>query len=317
MDTLVFIFHQMLNFSIPLMIVALGGMFTERSGIINIGLDGIMIMGALASFMFIRLTEGLIDGQPLLLLAILVSIISGILFSLLHAFASINLKADQIISGQALNMLAPAFSVFVARLFLGDSIISFKNTFIIDEVPLLSKIPVIGDILFKNAYITTYLGLIILMLSQFVLYKTRFGLRLRACGEYPQAPDSVGIDVIRMRYIGVMISGALSGLGGLVFVMPNSTNFNGSVSGYGFLALAVMILGQWQPMKIFYAALFFGTLKTMSAIYSGIPFFNTLGIPGNYYKLMPYLITVLVLIVGPKSIAAPKAEGQPFEKGMS
>lgn len=317
MDTINFIFHQMLNFSIPLLIVALGGMFSSRSGITNIGLDGIMIIGALASFMFIRFTETFITGQTLLLLAILVSIISGMLFSLLHAFAAINLKANQIISGQALNMIAPSFSVFVARLFIGDSIISFKNTFMISEVPILSQIPILGDLLFKGMYLTTYLGLFILGVSHFVLYKTRFGLRLRACGEYPQAPDSVGIDVQKIRYIGVLISGALSGLGGLVFVLPNSTNFNGTVSGYGFLALAVMILGQWQPVKILFASLFFGTLKTMSAIYSGIPFFNTLGIPGNYYKLMPYLITVIVLILGPKSLAGPKAEGQPFEKGMS
>ncbi len=187
----------------------------------------------------------------------------------------------------------------------------------IEEIPFLSQIPVLGDLLFKNIYLTTYLGLLVLWASHFVLYKTRFGLRLRACGEYPQAPDSVGIDVQKIRYIGVLISGGLSGLGGLVFVLPNSTNFNGTVSGYGFLALAVMILGQWQPSKIFFASLFFGTLKTMSAIYSGIPFFNTLGIPGNYYKLMPYLITVIVLILGPKSLAGPKAEGLPFEKGMS
>ncbi|BBB47653.1 ABC transporter permease [Pelolinea submarina] len=317
MDTITFIFHQMLNFSIPLLIVALGGMFSSRCGIINIGLDGIMIIGALASFMFIRYAEGYISSQTLLLLAILVSIVSGMIFSLLHAFASINLKANQIISGQALNMIAPAFSVFVARLFIGDSIISFKNTFMIEEIPFLSQIPVLGDLLFKNIYLTTYLGLLVLWASHFVLYKTRFGLRLRACGEYPQAPDSVGIDVQKIRYIGVLISGGLSGLGGLVFVLPNSTNFNGTVSGYGFLALAVMILGQWQPSKIFFASLFFGTLKTMSAIYSGIPFFNTLGIPGNYYKLMPYLITVIVLILGPKSLAGPKAEGLPFEKGMS
>jgi simple sugar transport system permease protein len=307
----------MLNFSIPLLIVALGGMFSSRCGITNIGLDGIMIIGALASFMFIRYAESYITGQTLLLLAVLVSIVSGMIFSLLHAFASINLKANQIISGQALNMIAPAFSVFVARLFIGDSIISFKNTFMIEEIPFLSQIPILGDLLFKNIYLTTYLGLLVLWISHFILYKTKFGLRLRACGEYPQAPDSVGIDVQKIRYIGVLISGGLSGLGGLVFVLPNSTNFNGTVSGYGFLALAVMILGQWQPSKIFFASLFFGTLKTMSAIYSGIPFFNTLGIPGNYYKLMPYLITVIVLILGPKSLAGPKAEGLPFEKGMS
>ncbi len=317
METINFIFHQMLNFSIPLLIVALGGMFSSCSGITNIGLDGIMIIGALTSFMFIRYMEPFINGQTLLLLAILISIVSGMLFSLLHAFASINLKANQIISGQALNMIAPSFSVFVSRLFIGDSIISFKNTFMIPEVPILSQIPILGDFFFRNMYLTTYLGLLILLTSHFILYKTKFGLRLRACGEYPQAPDSVGIDVLKIRYIGVLISGALSGLGGLVFVLPNSTNFNGTVSGYGFLALAVMILGQWQPMKILYASLFFGTLKTMSAIYSGIPFFNTLGIPGNYYKLMPYLITVIVLILGPKSLAGPKAEGLPFEKGQS
>jgi len=317
MDTIIFIIHQMLNFSVPLLIVALGGMFSEKSGVVNIGLDGIMIMGAFSSIIFLRYTEAFMSGQTQLLLAVLIALVAGALFSLLHAFASINLKADQIISGQALNMLAPAFSVFAARLFLGDSIINFNNTFVINQIPVLSQIPFIGDILFKKVYLTTYIGLIILLISQFVLYKTKFGLRLRACGEYPQAPDSVGIDVLKMRYIGVLISGALSGLGGLVFVLPNSTNFNGTVSGYGFLALAVMILGQWQPVKIFYASLFFGMLKTMSAIYSGIPFFNTLGIPGNYYKLMPYLITVIVLLLGPKALAGPKAAGKPFEKGMS
>lgn len=317
MDTIAFILRQMLNFSIPLLIVAIGSMYSSRSGVINIGLDGIMIMGALTSFLFLRFTEGTMSGQAQLFVAILISVITGILISLLHAFAAINFNADQIISGQALNMLAPAFAVFVARIILGDSIISFKNTFIIQEVPLLSKIPFIGDVLFTNAYLTTFLGFLILIVARFVLYRTRFGLRLRACGEYPQAPDSVGINVRKMRYIGVMISGALAGLGGLVFVMPNSTNFNGQVSGYGFLALAVMIFGQWTPMKIFWASIFFGSLKTMSAIYSGIPFFNTLGIPGDYYKLMPYLITMIVLALGPKGLAGPKAEGKPFEKGMS
>jgi general nucleoside transport system permease protein len=317
METLIFILRQMLNFAIPLLIVALGSMYSSRSGVINIGLDGIMIMGAFTSITFIRYTEGIMTGQAQLLVAIVIAIVTGILISVLHAFAAINLKADQIISGTALNMLAPAFAVFAARLFLGDSIVSFKNTFAIPAVPYLSQIPFIGGILFQKAYITTYLGFLILIVSQFVLYKTKFGLRLRACGEYPQAPDSVGIDVIKMRYIGVLISGAMAGLGGLVFIMPNSTNFNGTVSGYGFLALAVMILGQWKPMNILYASLFFGMLKTMSAIYSGIPFFNTLGIPGNYYKLLPYLITVIVLILGPKALAGPKAEGQPFEKGMS
>ena len=317
MNTLEFTLHQMLNFTIPLLIVALGGMFSSRSGITNIGLDGMMIMGALTSMMYIRFTQDFMGGQTQLLVAILIAVVTGMLYSLLHAFASINLKANQIISGQALNMLAPAFSIFVARLFLGEGIITFKNTFIIPEIQPFSQIPFIGPILFQMTYVTTFLGFVILGVSSFVLYKTRFGLRLRACGEYPQAPDSVGIDVLRYRYAGVIISGALAGLGGLVFVLPNSTNFNGDVSGYGFLALAVMILGQWRPSRIFFAALFFGLLKTFSATYSGISFLNTLGIAGNYYKLMPYVITIFVLILGPKGLVGPKAEGKPFEKGMS
>lgn len=316
MQTLIFILHQMLNFSIPLLIVALGGMFSSRSGITNIGLDGMMVMGALCSFLFIRFTQDFMSGQQQLVIAIIISIVSGMLFSLLHAFAAIHLNANQIISGQALNMLAPAFSIFIARIFLGEQMIQFKNTFMIEEIPVLGKIPVLGEILFQDVYITTYLGIAILLASAFLLYKTRFGLRLRACGEYPQAPDSVGVNVYKMRYAGVLLSGALSGLGGLVYVMPNSTNFNASVSGYGFLAMAVMILGKWQPGKICLAAFFFGLMKTFSAIYSGIPFLNTLGIPGNIYKLMPYLITMIVLLFGAKNSAAPKAEGKPFEKGM-
>lgn len=312
-----FTLRQMLNFTIPLLIVALGGMFSSRSGITNIGLDGMMIMGALTSIFYIRFTQNYMGGQTQLLIAVLIAVVTGILYSLLHAFASINLKANQIISGQALNMLAPAFSVFISRIFIGEGIISFKDTFMIPEIPGLSRIPFIGPIFFQNVHLTNFLGIAILLVSSFVLYKTRFGLRLRACGEYPQAPDSLGIDVLKYRYVGVMISGALAGLGGLTFVLPNSTNFNGDVSGYGFLALAVMILGQWTPSKIALAALFFGTLKTLSATYSGIPFLNTLGIAGNYYKLMPFVITIFVLILGPKGLVGPAAEGKPFEKGMS
>lgn len=318
MSTFTFIVHQMLNFTIPLLIVALGGMFSARSGVSNIGLDGIMVMGALCSFMFIRFTQDFLSGQPQMFIAILVAAGSGTLFSLLHAFASINLKANQVISGQALNMLAPAFSVFLSRILVGEQMIQFKNTFMIKEIPFLSQIPFLGAILFRNIYLTTYLGVAILAGSAFIINKTRFGLRLRACGEFPQAPDSVGVNVAKMRYTGVLISGALAGLGGFVYVMPNSTNFNASVSGYGFLAMAVMILGQWRPLRICAAAFFFGLMKTLSAIYSGIPLLNSLGIPSNMYKLMPYVITLIVLLVGAgsKVSEAPKAEGKPFEKGM-
>ncbi len=241
MSIVYFIFQQTMLFTIPLMIVALGGMFSERSGIVNIALEGIMIMGAFVSILFLNLTGGKLSGQLQLLLAIVISMVTGAVFSLTHAYAAINMKADQTISGTALNMFAPAFAIFVARVIQGVQQIQFNNTFRIQSVPVLGKIPILGPLLFQNTYITTYVGIVILLLSTLVLYKTRFGLRLRACGEHPQAADAAGINVYRMQYAGVIISGALGGLGGLVFVVPTSTNFNADVAGYGFLAIAVLI----------------------------------------------------------------------------
>lgn len=316
MDTLFLVFQQTMFFTIPLLLVALGGMFSERSGIINIALEGIMIMGAFSGILFINLTQDSLNGQVQLFLAILVSVVTGILFSLFHAFASINMKADQTISGTALNMFAPAFAIFVARRIGGTQQIQFSNTFRIESVPILGDIPFIGDMLFKNTYITTYIGFVILIISVFVLYRTRFGLRLRACGEHPQAADSVGINVYKMQYAGVIISGALGGLGGLVFVVPTSTNFNASVAGYGFLALAVLIFGQWHPVKILGAAFFFGLMKTIAASYSVIPFLSTSGIPSYIYKMIPYIATLIVLIFTSKKSQAPRAEGIPYDKGM-
>ncbi|MDD3169695.1 MAG: ABC transporter permease, partial [Eubacteriales bacterium] len=242
---------------------------------------------------------------------------TGMIFSLLHAYAAVNLKADQIISGTALNMFAPAFAIFVARMIQENGVqqINFANTFRIQSVPVLGDIPLIGGLFFKNAYITTYLGFVILILSVIVLYKTRFGLRLRACGEHPHAADSVGINVYRMRYAGVMISGALAGLGGLVFVIPTSTNFNATVSGYGFLALAVMIFGQWKPLRVLFAAFFFGLMKTIASAYSVIPFLSTSDIPSDIYKMVPFIATLIVLAFSSKSSQAPKAVAVPYDKG--
>lgn len=316
MDTVYFVVQQMWFFAIPLMVVALGGMFSERSGVINIALEGIMVFGAFCSIFFINKMQGIMGGQWLLVLAIVVASVSGMLFSLLHAYAAINLKADQTISGTALNMGAPAIAIFAARMLQENGVqqVPFENTFRI-PVPLLADIPVIGPLLFQNTYITTYLGLMILAVSAFVLYKTKFGLRLRACGEHPQAADSVGVNVYKMRYAGVMISGALGGLGGLIFVVPTSTNFNATVSGYGFLALAVLIFGQWKPMRIFMAALFFGLMKTIASAYSGIPGLKDLGIPSDIYKMIPFIATLIVLAFSSKNSAAPKAEGIPYDKG--
>jgi simple sugar transport system permease protein len=302
-------------FAIPLLIVALGGMFSERSGIVNIALEGIMVVGAFFGIGFIHIFQDSMSGQSLLLLAVLVSALTGAIFSLFHAFASINLKANQVISGTALNMFAPAFAIYTARMIQGVQQVQFMDTFYIRSVPILGDIPILGPIMFKNAYITTYIGLLIALIAWFIINHTRFGLRLRACGEHPQAADSVGINVYHIRYAGVIISGILAGIGGLTFVVPTSTNFNATVAGYGFLALAVLIFGQWRTKKIFVAAFFFGIMKTFASAYSGIPFLKGLPISNEVYKMIPYIATLIVLTFSSKKSQAPRAEGIPYDKG--
>ncbi|WP_302368635.1 ABC transporter permease [Brachyspira aalborgi] len=316
METIYFLVQQTMLFSIPLLLVALGGMFSERSGVVNIALEGIMIIGAFTGIFFISRFGNLFSPTITLFIAIIISALSGLIFSLLHAYASINMSADQVISGTALNIFAPAFAIYVTRAIQVVQQISFVNNFRIESVPVLGNIPIIGNLLFKNAYITTYLGFIILALSWFALYKTRFGLRLRSCGEHPQAADSVGINVYKMRYFGVAISGALAGIGGLVFVIPTSTNFNATVAGYGFLALAVLIFGQWKPMRILYAAFFFGLMKTLASAYSGIPILSNLPISNSVYKMIPYITTIIVLAFTSKNSQAPKASGLPYDKSV-
>lgn len=316
METIYFLVQQTMLFSIPLLLVALGGMFSERSGVVNIALEGIMIIGAFTGIFFISRFGNLFSPTITLFIAIIISALSGLIFSLLHAYASINMSADQVISGTALNIFAPAFAIYVTRAIQVVQQISFVNNFRIESVPVLGNIPIIGNLLFKNAYITTYLGFIILALSWFALYKTRFGLRLRSCGEHPQAADSVGINVYKTRYFGVAISGALAGIGGLVFVIPTSTNFNATVAGYGFLALAVLIFGQWKPMRVLYAAFFFGLMKTLASAYSGIPILSNLPISNSVYKMIPYITTIIVLAFTSKNSQAPKASGLPYDKSV-
>ena len=317
MGILNLVVQQTMFFSIPLLIVALGGLYTERGGVTNIALDGMMIMGGFTSIFFINMMEDRMSGQLLLLIAIAIAVVTGMVFSLLHSYASINMKADQIISGTALNMFAPAFAIYIARMIQENGVqqITFNNTFRIESVPVLGDIPILGGLFFQNAYITTYIGFVILIVAVIVLYRTRFGLRLRACGEHPHAADSVGINVYRMRYAGVVISGALAGLGGLVFVIPTSTQFNATVSGYGFLALAVMIFGQWKPLRVLFAAFFFGLMKTIASAYSVIPLLSTVPISSDVYKMIPFIATLIVLAFSSKSSQAPKAVGIPYDKG--
>ena len=317
MDKLPFIIQSMMLYSVPLLVVALAGMFSERSGVVNIALEGTMIMGALAGTLFLHFMQQgtVLSGYPLLAVALLVSMLTGIVFSLLHAFASVDMSADQTISGTALNLFAPAFAVYTARSIIGIQQVGFKNTYLIRNVPVLGDIPFIGPLFFQNAYVTTYLGFALLLLSYYVLYKTPFGLRLRSAGENPQATDAAGISVRKIRYLGVLISGGLAGMGGLIYILPVSVSFDGNVAGYGFLAVAVLIFGQWKPWRVFGAAMFFGALKTISAAYSGIPLLYNLNIPKVVYEILPYVATLTILVLTSKNSRAPKSLGEPFDKG--
>ncbi len=318
MDTLYYLIQNMLPVAIPLLLVALGGMFSERSGVINLALEGIMLFGAFFGCLTVYFVQGTgINPQIILLIAMVVAAISGIAYSMLLAFAAINMKADQTISGTALNMLIPAVVLLFSKMkFQSDGITTGVN-FYIKSVPGLSNIPVLGDLFFKNTYITIYIGFLIMFLSVIVFYTTKFGLRLRSCGEHPHAADSVGINVHHMRYYGVGISGFLGGVGGFFYsvgVMDGNVNGHTGVAGFGFLALAVMIFGQWKPWRIMFAALFFAFLRTLAYSVALIPFLNNLELNQAYYKMLPYVATMIVLVFTSRKSRAPKAEGIPYDK---
>ena len=265
------IFPYAIAFTIPLLITALGALFSERSGVVNIGLDGLMIVGSFTgAFTVSKLQEAMPGSSLPLWIGLGVAVLVGVLFSLLHAFASINLNADQVISGTAINLF------------------------------------------FSKTYATTWLVIAILAISTFLLYKTSFGLRLRACGEHPQAADAAGINVYKMRYIGVMISGAFSSLGGAIILVTYGGEFTGSVAGLGFLALAALIFGQWKPWGILGATLFFGFATTIANVSQIIPSLSA--IPPVILKIFPYVVTLIALIVFSKTSQAPKAAGEPYQK---
>jgi len=312
-----FILPLVIASAVPLALVALGALFSERSGVVNIALEGIMIMGGFVGAITIHLleTNAHLPIQLVALIGLLVGAIIGIIFSLLHAFAAINMKANQIISATALNMFAPAFAIFTARIMFGTQRVPIEDSYIISEVPLLAKIPIIGDIFFQGAYLSTLLGIIIFIIAVIILYKTKQGLRLRSCGENPQAADSLGINIYKLRYVGVMVSGALAGMGGVIFVLSFSTSFNATVAGFGFLALAVLIFGNWNPKRIIMAALFFGFMRVISSTKSVIPVLNDLGLEDEIYLMLPYVATLIVLAFVSKNSAAPRAAGEPYDPG--
>ena len=297
-----------LLYGIVLMLVALGGMFSEHSGIINIALEGIMVIGGVAGVLTLTMLPADLPAFATVLIAVLAAAIAGIVYSLLLAFASINLKADQTIGGTALNLLATAVAVVISKNFSdsGSAKLNYSNK------PFLFSI---GGL---ELSIFVPLGIALLIISYIVLYKTRFGLRLRACGEHPQAADSVGINVYKMRYAGVMISGVLGGLGGIAFITAGVSvwKFEYGVAGFGFLALAVMIFGGWSPVKIALAAILFGFFRALGNVYSGFDFLLKLNMPSVVYNMLPYFVSLIVLAFTSKKSRAPKAEGIPYDKGQ-
>ncbi len=326
MTILADVISMVIIYAAPLLLVALGGMFSERSGVINIALDGIMIIGALASCLTLRSFDksGFGRENPIfsMFIAIIVAAAAGALYSLLLAFASINLKADQTIGGTALNMLAPALAIVITWAVQGQGMTNIN-------IPAWTRITEANfglemqdgffkSVLFKYNYLTTPVAIIALVVSFIVLYKTRFGLRLRACGEHPQAAASVGINVYKMRYAGVIISGVLGGIGGLAYTRAAGSAFGASVAGYGFLALAVMIFGNWKPLNILGASLFFALFKVIASYSQSIPWmpsFENIKSSEYLYQMLPYIATMVLLILTSKKSAAPKAEGIPYDKG--
>ncbi len=304
-----------LIFASVLVLVALGGCFSEHSGVINIGLEGIMVMGALGGALMMKFLPAGTPAFVMILLVILAAVAIGMLFSLLLGVAAIRFSADQTLVGTALNLLGPAAAVVLVRAInMAENADNVSSTVVYGQAKKAFLV-YIGKFEFNWFML---IALLALAASYIVLYKTKFGLRLMACGEHPQAADSVGINVYRMRYAGVLISGALGGLGGLVYITAGVSEwkFENGVAGFGFLALAVMIFGQWKPVNIGLAALLFALFRALSNVYTGIGLLDALNLPSTVYNMFPYIISLVVLVFVSKKSRAPKAEGIPYDKGQ-
>ena len=313
-DILNAIIPAALFFSAPLIFTALGGVFSERSGVVNIGLEGLMVMGAFVGIVFnLTFAETLGPWTPWL--SMLVAMVVSGLFAIIHAIATVSIRADHVVSGIAINFLALGLGVFLTKQWYEKGQTDMiSKPFYTKTIPLLSDIPVIGTIFFKGVYLTSYIAIILAFVAWYVLYKTPFGLRLRAVGEHPMAADTNGINVYRMRYIAVIISGMLGGLGGSVFAMTIALNFSATtIAGQGFMALAAVIFGKWHPLGAMGAALFFGFAQSLSVISSGVPILAD--VPQVYLSIAPYVLTVLALAGFIGRAEAPKALGDPYIKG--
>ena len=313
-ELLIIIVPSAIAYTMPLLMGALGGLYSERSGVTNLCIEGLMLFGCFASAATIVKLQAIpgFSYNLAIVIGIIVAMLASTLLAALHAFAAINLKADQTISGTAINMLSTALSLFLAQTITGSGNITVVRAVIRSDVPLLSKIPVIGPLFFSESYWTTWICIAVWISSYFLLYKTSFGLRLRACGEHPSAVASAGVNVHKMRYIGVLTSGFLSGLGGACILVTYAGEYNAGagINGLGFLAIAALIFGQWKPLGILGSTAFFGLCMTIANIGRILPAFS--GIPMAVLGAFPYVATLIALVFSSKKSAAPLASGQPL-----
>ncbi|AQQ53703.1 ABC transporter permease [Planococcus lenghuensis] len=304
-----FLVSSAIFYAAPLIIVAIGGVFSERSGVVNIGLEGLMVIGAFTGIVFnLFFVDALGEFTPWV--SLIIAMITGTLFSLLLAIAAVSFRADQVVTGVAINLLAIAVAIFLVKLIFQKGqtdIISVNFSQI--RISFLRDIPIIGDM-----YWTSLLAIAIAFISWAVIYYTPFGLRLRAVGEHPAAADTMGVNVTKMRYVAVMISGALGGLGGAIYAQTISNDFgHATITGQGFMALAAMIFGKWHPLGAMGAALFFGFAQSLSIVGPSLPFFSE--IPTVFLYILPYVLTILALAGFIGRASAPKASGTPYIKG--
>lgn len=309
---------QLLNstlvFSTALIFTALGGIFSERSGVVNIGLEGLMIFGAFAAGVGTYYAQEAGMGSFSPWVGVIAAMVAGALGALIHAVATITFKADQTISGIVINFLAAGLTVYIVKLiFDGAAETPLVTVFHKVPIPILRDIPIIGEGFF-NSYPTTYLALILVAVIYFVLFKTPFGLRLRSVGEHPSAADTLGVNVTKMRYIGVLLSGVLGGIGGATITLTTTSTFaHNTISGQGFIAIAAMIFGKWNPLGAFGAAMFFGFSQ---AIRNYVQLFDwSRSIPQEFIFMIPYVLTIIVLVGAVGRSSAPAALGTPYDPG--
>ncbi|WP_028399044.1 ABC transporter permease [Ectobacillus panaciterrae] len=314
LDVLAIIIQGTLYTAAPLIFTALGGIFSERSGVVNIALEGLMLFGAFIGIVT-TLLMGDTWGAAAPWISLVIAAIGCGLFALLHAVASITFKADQVVSGVAINFLSLGLTVFAIKKIFGKGqtdVIQYRIDKI--DIPGLSDIPVLGKLFFTSIPLTSYIAIALVFVVWYIIYKTPFGLRLRAVGEHPMAADTMGINVYKMRYTAVAISGMFAGLGGAVFATSISNNFSGgTIAGQGFLALAAMIFGKWHPIGALGAALFFGFAQSLGVTGGTLPLLQN--IPPVILIILPYVLTIFALVGFVGRSEAPKALGTPYEKG--